>query len=530
MDKGKWYISFFVILFVLSLSSQAQEQKLWVYFTDKGNQIFDPDSFFHPKAIERRIKSDLPIYDFSDIPVNPDYVDSLELIGCSIKMQSRWFNACCILHEGPVSEIAGLPFVKGVELAFDAQPVSCAASMEVATSPSMVEHALAQTQILGGEYCVKNQLSGKGVRIAVLDVGFTGYQELPHFKHLINGGQIEKTWDFIGKDENVEGHGNHGTMVLSCIGGMFQDIPLGLAQGATYLLARTERNFGEYLSEEEHWLEAAEWADKEGVDIINSSLGYTYHRYFYEEMDGKSTVVSRAAAMAAKKGMLVVNAAGNDGDEDWEYIGAPADVDSVLTVGGINPRTGAPIYFTSFGPTSDGRRKPNVSAFGTAAVASKKGLELVPGTSFASPLIAGLAACIWQEHPEMTNMDVVKRIERAGHLFPYFDYSNGYGVPSIARLDEVPDWGDANVLELKDSEYGGKRVWVSPADERTQNVVKASPQLVYWQVLDENGQIIFYEVVEPDGPNGALIPEFRLNDAKTLRLKYKNQYREIDLH
>ena len=530
MDKGKWYIAFFVILFVLPLTSQAQEQKLWVYFTDKGDQSFEPYSFFHPKAIERRIKNDLPIYDFSDIPVNAEYAASLEMIGCSIKMQSRWFNACCVLFEGSVSEIVELPFVKTVVPAIVAQPFSCAASTELSLNSFMIDHALAQTQILGGEYCVKNQLSGKGVRIAVFDVGFTGYKKLPHFKHLRDSGQIEKTWDFIGKDENVEGHGNHGTMVLSCIGGRFQDIPLGLAQDATYLLARTERNYGEYLSEEEHWLEAAEWADKEGVDIINSSLGYTYHRYFYEEMDGKSTIVSRAASMAARKGMLVVNAAGNDGDEDWEYIGAPADADSVLTVGGINPRTGAPISFTSFGPTADQRRKPNVSAFGIAAVASKKGLELVPGTSFASPLIAGLAACIWQENPEMTNMDVFQRIERAGHLFPYFDYSNGYGVPSIARLDEVPDWGNTNVLELEESEYGGKRIWISPADERTQNILKESPQLVYWQVLNENGQITFYQVVEPDGPNGALIPQFRLNGAKTLRMKYKNQYREIDLY
>ncbi|MEY4866455.1 MAG: hypothetical protein RLY64_709, partial [Bacteroidota bacterium] len=203
----------------------------------------------------------------------------------------------------------------------------------------------------------------------------------------------------------------------------------GLAQDAEFLLAKTE-NRKERFEEEKNWLAMLEWAHQQGADIISSSLGYTTQRYEPWMMDGKTTFISRTATMAARKGILVVTAAGNEAESKWHYIAAPGDADSVLTVGGIDPKTGIHSSFSSYGPTADGRLKPNVCAYGTT-LAAKPGGHYVPsdGTSFATPLVAGFAACLWQKHPEWSNMQLLHAIENASDLQPYFDYHHGFGVP-----------------------------------------------------------------------------------------------------
>ena len=221
-------------------------------------------------------------------------------------------------------------------------------------------------------------------------------------------------------------------MVFSCIAGKKGDQIIGMATGAEFLLARTEMSILEPFSEEENWLAAVEWADKNGADIINSSLAYTYHRYFTADMDGKKSLVARAANMAASKGMLVLNAAGNDGESAWKFLGTPADADSVLTVGGISPESDFHISFSSFGPTADKRLKPNVCAFGAVIASGKKGLTTTYGTSFSSPLVAGFAACAWQTNRNLNNMELFKEIEKSADLYPYFDYAHGYGVPQAS--------------------------------------------------------------------------------------------------
>jgi subtilisin family serine protease len=248
------------------------------------------------------------------------------------------------------------------------------------------------------------------------------------FEHIRKEGRIIKTWDFTRGKEFVYSYNTHGTMVMSCIGGIVNGIKIGLATGAEYMLARTEVNAEKY-SEEENWLAAVEWADRNGADIINSSLGYTYHRYYPEQMDGRTTLATRAAELAAKKGILVVNAAGNDGMTRWQGIGAPADADSILSVGGIDPKTDYHINFSSYGPTADKRLKPNVCSYGQVMACGRRGMQKVEGTSFASPLVAGFAACAWQKKREMTNTELLHEIEKSADMYPYFDYAHGYGVP-----------------------------------------------------------------------------------------------------
>jgi serine protease AprX len=290
-----------------------------------------------------------------------------------------------------------------------------------------------QIQSMEGNVFEAAGINGSGVRIAIFDGGFPDVDTHPAFEHIRNEGRIKGTYDFVRKKDFVYSYNSHGTMVMSNIGGMYKGKPMGLATGAEFLLARTEKNT-EPFSEEVNWAAALEWADKNGAHIVNSSLGYTYHRYFPYEMDGQTAFVSRMANTATSKGILVINAAGNDGDNSWTVIGAPADADSILTVGGINPDTDYKISFSSVGPTSDFRRKPNVVAYGKTVVASTKDKTTIAfGTSFASPLVAGFAACAKQLHPTLNGIELKEFIEQSGMLYPYFDYSHGHGIPVASK-------------------------------------------------------------------------------------------------
>ena len=233
------------------------------------------------------------------------------------------------------------------------------------------------------------------------------------------------THDFLKNQESVYHGGSHGGEVLSCLAGRLPDgTCLGLAPGAAFLLARTEQMFRERYAEEEAWLAAAEWADRNGADIINSSLGYTTGRYFPEQMNGRTSLVARAAELAVRKGILVVNAAGNDGDDDeWRTVGTPADGDSVLAAGGLDPDTYLHSDFSSYGPAAGRRLKPNLAAFGTVLAAGPGGYERIEGTSFSSPLLAGFAACAWQHERGLTVMQLFARLQLAGDLYPYYDYA-----------------------------------------------------------------------------------------------------------
>ncbi|MFC7668692.1 S8 family serine peptidase [Hymenobacter humi] len=274
----------------------------------------------------------------------------------------------------------------------------------------------------------------------MFDVGFRGLPEHEAFQELVRSKRIVATHDFLKNRENVYAGGSHGTEVMGCLAGRLPagsgepGPALGLAPAAEYFLARTEQLGRERYAEEEAWLAAAEWADRLGVDIINSSLAYTEQRYFPEQMNGRLSLVSRAANLAARKGILVVSAAGNDGDNDWVRIGTPADADSVLAIGGLDPETGLHVDFSSYGPTADRRAKPNLAAFGIVLTTTPKGYERLEGTSFSAPLVAGLAACLWQQHRQLTAMQLFQGLEKSAELYPYFDYAHGYGRPRFAHF------------------------------------------------------------------------------------------------
>lgn len=438
--RNKLWLFAVLSLLPLLCSSQAY----WVFFSDKRHTSFDPYAYFDPKAIERRVVHGLSLYDSTDFPLNQDYVDAVAEIADSVGFQSRWFNALEIsARPEQIRRISLLPFVTSVEpMQEEARPASRPDDdprFDSILSPFLQQLLEWQTLRLGSDRLKEAGLNGKGVRIAVFDGGFPSIMSNAAFRYLVWENRIIKTWDFVRNRENVDGYNPHGLLVLSCLTGVYDGEAMGMACGAEYLLARTEVKTEPYR-EEKNWLAAAEWADRNGAQIINSSLGYTKHRYFTGEMDGHTSLVSRAANMAARKGILVVNAAGNEATEPWGSICTPADADSVLTVGGIDPVTGYHMDFSSWGPTADGRMKPNVCAFADVVAFGPRGVENVQGTSFSCPLVAGFAACLLQAFPKTRCMDLFHMIEKSGDLYPYFDYAHGYGVPQASRiLDTVTE-------------------------------------------------------------------------------------------
>lgn len=423
-------IPFYLFLFLLfSFRAETWSQKrYWVFFSDKDSVSFDPGFYYDPSVIEKRERLNIPLILFADLPVREDYLREVALIAGNQGTISRWFNAVSVnADKSSLERIKELPFVTGVR---EISLVSSAAQKDFNREFSSNIDDLRKSQIgvMEASEFIDAGIDGSGVRIAVFDGGFPGVDTSPVFSHLREKGKIIATWDFVKNKEFVYDFNSHGTSVLTCITGILDGKRFGLATGAEFLLARTEV-VREVYAEEENWLAAVEWAARNGADIISSSLGYTHKRYFPRDMDGQTSLVSRAADMAASMGILVINAAGNDGDSKWEVIGAPADAESVLSIGGISPNNGYHINFSSFGPTADSRLKPNLVAFGQVATSNAEKVKKSFGTSFSTPLVAGFAACVMQLHPEWDNMTVFRELERSGHLYPYFDYAHGYGIP-----------------------------------------------------------------------------------------------------
>ncbi|MEW6470253.1 MAG: S8 family serine peptidase [Bacteroidota bacterium] len=443
MQFNKLKNTFFFFIFLFSFTASQANDKYWVFFTDKNGVDFDPYTFFDRKAIERRLKNGLSLYDPTDLPVNENYIASVKELSDSVSWPSRWFNALAVYaSQEQVAEIKKLPFVKDVKMMF-ANPFYIASSAEQTRDDQQKLTAMDwlilknQTAVMQADKFEKDSIDGKGIRIAVLDAGFFSVDYSPAFSHLRKEDRILKTYNFIKNREDVYGWESHGTEVLSCIAGWMDGYKTGMATGAEFLLGITEDATGEFFSDEENWLAGLEWADRNGAMIVSSSLGHSWFRYFFEEMNGKVSLVSQSANMAARKGMLVLTAAGNEGDRKWKYVLTPADADSALTIGGIEYITGIHIPFSSYGPTSDKRMKPNLCAFGEAIVISEYSMKYSTGTSFATPLVAGFAACAWQIDTSMTNMELFHQLQRSGSLYPYFDYAHGYGIPQAGFFTDT---------------------------------------------------------------------------------------------
>ncbi len=443
----------FVLLFLLCQAADntlpAQEEtspgKYRIEFTDKDNSPFSlehPEVFLSARAMQRRQLQQITP-DYKDLPVNPAYIERILSTGARILTVSKWFNAVTIgnADEEILGQIMQLPFVRPVPLK-KIQP-----GFDIRSEPSVTSHAetyalpygnsFRQIGLHNGDNLHGGGYTGKGIHVAVIDAGFNDADANPAFNRLWQEGRILGTRDFVNANSLLyEGH-THGTTVLSVIGGWVPGILAGSAPDASFWLLRSEDGSSEYLVEEDNWIAAAEFADSAGVDVINTSLGYStfnnpLQNHSYDDMDGNSTRISIAADIAASRGMLVVVSAGNEGGTDWRYISAPADADSVLAVGAVDSmRLIAP--FSSRGPSSDGRVKPDVCAMGVRNFGLRPSGDLggSNGTSFSAPVIAGLAACLWQANRDATAMEILSVIRESADRYKNPDTFYGYGIPDF---------------------------------------------------------------------------------------------------
>jgi serine protease AprX len=432
-----------------------------ILFKDKAGSPYSiekPAEYLSAKAISRRSKQNIPLTE-NDFPVNPAYLTAVKQTGATVLYSSRWFNGSLIeASDAQLASIKALSFFKGIEqnhaLANISGPsagLSRLASVETETSTDEdLNYGLMREQLtlMGTDILHKRGFHGEDMLIAILDAGFSRANELQYLKPVFDEKRVIDTHDFISRNNNVYDDHTHGLNVLSTIAANQPGTMIGAAFKANFALYRTENVLMETPYEEVTWLLAAERADSAGVDVINSSLGYatfegefnsSEYNYTYADMDGKTTIISRAARFATRKGILVVNSAGNEGNNAWHYITAPADVDSVLSVGATSLDKSY-AAFSSVGPNAIGQLKPDISAVGSGTVLGNSvgtgNATTGNGTSFSSPLIAGLSTILWQAYPHLTAQQIILALKKSGHQASNPDNKLGYGVPNIALAEE----------------------------------------------------------------------------------------------
>lgn len=514
MNKYFFRLSLLFLLVVNGLTAFSQQKKYLVYFTDKkyNNYSVDkPQKFLSLRAIERRTKQHVLITE-QDLPVSDLYVTLIKSAGVQVISKSKWMNAILIASsdDNQISEIRNYLFVKKIKEISSGASASGINKFETellepylneAFNPfersDVYNYGLSRNQAEQiNVICMHNNgYNGNGLIIAVLDAGFFNVNILPAFDSLRSHNQILGCRDFVTGDTMVYEDNQHGMMVLSSMGGNLPGRLVGTAPNAKYWLIRTEDAATESLQEEINWLVGAEFADSVGADIINSSLGYSTfdnsaENHTYADMDGNTTIVTKAADWAASKGIFVCSSAGNAAGYPWFKITAPADADSILTVGAVDS-AGFVTGFSSRGPTFDGRIKPNVAAKGYQSVVAAPWGDILQGngTSFSSPITAGAVACLWQANPSKTNMELVYAIQQSANQASAPDTLIGYGIPDFCLANTL-------LTDITQYERSSNVLAIYPNPFSSDFSIEYTPlqsEAARIEVIDISGRIIFSE-------------------------------------
>jgi serine protease AprX len=452
-----------LLIFFLSLcmfKSNAQFSRYIIRLKNKTGTPFsisDPLQFLTQRSIDRRTRYSIPV-DETDLPINPGYLESIQSVpNVSIINTSKWLNQVCI----STTDDAALAAINNFTFVESSSPVGARINqitrsvnkqltpphVERTATPSSAQStndffeygaSLLQVRLHNAEFLHNYGFRGQGMQVCITDDGFYHYTTLPTFDSARINNQILGTWDFVKNDSIVDDDDSHGMKCFSTISANMPGIFVGTAPAASYYLYRTEDIFSETPVEQQNWAAATERADSLGVDVVSVSLGYTTFDnssfdYTYDDMTGNKTMMARAANLAAKKGMLVVAAAGNDGGSAWHYISTVGDADSALTIGAVNANRES-AGFSSYGPNSDGQVKPDIAAIGEGAAVASSGSGIPVsgnGTSFACPIMAGIATCLWQAFPEIKNMDFIEGIRQSSDRYANPDDRTGYGIPDV---------------------------------------------------------------------------------------------------
>ena len=532
-------ILFFLLLsFSIGLTNIASGQQWgYVVFKDKGIHDNSFQNNFSAAAIERRFMQNIA-WDERDIPVYEEYISLVEAYSDSTFGTSRWLNAAVVqASEMNWKRIANLTFVLEVEF-LEEQSIIAAEFPTTNYLPSenfdyQVKEAKTQLDLLEPTQFSERELFGKNTVIAVFDAGFTDADDVEQLSHLFKNNQIIETKDFLKKTEGVYSNSIHGTEVLTFLAGKNDSVQFGLATEATYLLARVTPNMGFFrFLNDVQWIQALEWADEKGASLVNSSLSFTNQLYERRDLNGRTCKISIAANTAMDKGILVVNAAGNEFQNEWEIIGAPADAERILTVGSVDPTTGYISSFSSIGPTSDGRLKPDVCAPGELLYPEDDGddnYKSIQGTSFATPLVCGFAACVRQLHPDWTTEKLWEEMRKSGSLYPFFDYAHGFGIPKASYFffgeEEKP-----NVYSVQfsiDSLSCNNVLTISRRDTIEIEENYSSP-VAFIQFIKATGEVFKYNVSRPQNKVIASIPAEEFKGCK-LRVVYDRHFFEIPI-
>lgn len=438
---------------LLPTASYAQlPAKYLITFKDKTNSPYSvskPLEFLSPRSVNRRQKQNIAVKT-RDLPVNPAYISEIKKTGAKVWFTSRWMNAALIqTSDVNLQTILKMPFVKGLEVNGTVDNPNTRSARKKSKFESYDNQSFnygfskIQNEMIGVNVMHDLGFRGEGMMIGILDAGFNNADKIPALKPLFDEKRIVGTYDFVKKEPSVYEDDGHGTEVLSCMGAFLEGTMVGTAPKASYLLLRTEDAPSEYIIEEANWLFAAEYADSVGVDLINSSLGYTTFDdaktdHSYAQLNGNTTIAARAADWAAGVGIVCVISAGNEGNDAWKYEGTPADADSILAVGAVDANK---LYarFSSLGIPTDSRIKPDVVAMGqgVAVIAPDGSVTTDSGTSFSSPILCGMVAGYWQGHPTLTAMQVMENVRKSGSQADKPDKILGYGIPNLYKVLEV---------------------------------------------------------------------------------------------
>jgi serine protease AprX len=417
-----------------------------VYFKDKGdlNPVnFSPEDLLSERAVRRREKAGIPVPVFTDLPVNPTYINEVKSKGFTLHTTSKWMNTGLFKTPGlvDITTLLSLPYVADVKIVKKpAGKSNHSDKLDFQTQTADLPPYDRPLTMLNGKSLHFSGYDGTGILIAVLDGGFYKADLIESLIDLRSRHGIIGTRDIVSNSDYVYSYHNHGTAVLSVLAGKIEGIIEGTAPGADFWLLRTEDVSTEFPVEEDFWAAGAEFADSIGADIISSSLGYYNFddptmNYKFSDMDGNTTFVTQAADFAASKGILVVNSAGNERNKPWIRIIAPSDGDSVVAVGAVD---GSNIIssFSSSGPSSDARIKPDNATQGVSVVVqtAEYSVSRANGTSFSCPVLSGMCACVMQAAPKATNTDIIKALHKNSDRFNTPDSLYGYGIPDMIAV------------------------------------------------------------------------------------------------
>ena len=487
-----------IIFLFFYWTSYGQVEHAWIYFRDKPNveeAISNPENILSAKAIQRKSRFNIPI-DFRDVPVNENYISQVKSQeGISVKAKSKWFNCVHIIGDlSAIEKLRVLDFIDSIEFARDElnkNSNNYYSSKRKFGTTADFDYGFSSSQVtmLGTDKLHEDDFTGKNITVAVMDSGFPNVNSLEVFKRMRENGHLLGGYDFTNRSPNYSDSSlnNHGTLVLSTMAGSAPGYLIGTAPDADYYLFCTEVAATETPLEESFWVEAAERADSLGVDIINTSLSYAKfddpgYDYFFEDMNGQTAFISKAANIATEKGILVCVSAGNSGEsENFPGVGAPADA-NVITVGAVDSNRQY-VAFSSVGPTADGRIKPDVMAQGYKVIVANEKNELreASGTSFSSPIMAGSIASLWQAIPEVSNLELMELVRKLSSNYQNPNNKIGYGIPDFSNYPEE------NIVENQHSDE--LYVFPNPVNSDLQ-IAHQKNELYQVTIYDLTGRLI----------------------------------------